>query len=29
MHFEVSDGLIVRRVDYWDSQVFKNQAGLA
>jgi len=29
MHFEVNDGLIVRRVDYWDSQVFKNQAGLA
>lgn len=29
MHFEVNDGLIVRRVDYWDSQVFKNQAGIA
>jgi ketosteroid isomerase-like protein len=29
MHFEVRDGLIVRRVDYWDSQIFKNQAGLA
>lgn len=29
MHFEVSNDLIVRRVDYWDSQVFKDQAGLS
>jgi hypothetical protein len=29
MHFEVDGNLISRRVDYWDSQVFKNQAGLA
>lgn len=29
MHFEVDGNLISRRVDYWDSQVFKNQAGLS
>jgi predicted ester cyclase len=29
MHFKVRGNLIARRVDYWDSQVFKNQAGLA
>ena len=29
MRFEVDENLIARRVDYWDSQVFKNQAGLA
>lgn len=29
MHVEVIDGLIVRRVDYWDSLVFQRQAGLA
>lgn len=29
MRFEVDGNLITRRVDYWDSQVFKNQAGLA
>ncbi len=29
MRFEVRDGLIARRVDYWDSLVFQRQAGLA
>lgn len=29
MHFEVIDDLISKRVDYWDSQMFKLQAGLA
>ena len=29
MHFEVINDLIAKRVDYWDSQVFKQQAGLA
>jgi predicted ester cyclase len=29
MRFDVRDDLIARRVDYWDSQVFKQQAGLA
>ena len=29
MRFEVSDGLITRRTDYWDSLVFQRQAGLA
>ncbi|MEO5722903.1 MAG: nuclear transport factor 2 family protein [Ilumatobacteraceae bacterium] len=29
MRFEVRDGLIAKRVDYWDSLVFKQQAGLA
>ncbi len=28
MHFEVINGLIAKRVDYWDSEVFKQQAGL-
>jgi ketosteroid isomerase-like protein len=28
MRFEVRDGLIARRVDYWDSLVFQRQAGL-
>ena len=28
MRFEVRDGLIARRVDYWDSLVFQCQAGL-
>ncbi len=27
MRFEVRDGLIARRVDYWDSLVFQQQAG--
>ena len=27
MRFEVRDGLIARRVDYWDSLVFQRQAG--
>lgn len=29
MRFDVRDGLIARRVDYWDSLVFQQQAGLA
>ncbi|MEO5899133.1 MAG: nuclear transport factor 2 family protein [Ilumatobacteraceae bacterium] len=29
MRFEVRDGLIARRVDYWDSLVYQRQAGLA
>jgi ketosteroid isomerase-like protein len=29
MRFAVRDGLIARRVDYWDSLVFQRQAGLA
>lgn len=29
MRFEVRDGLIARRTDYWDSLVFQRQAGLA
>jgi ketosteroid isomerase-like protein len=29
MRFDVRDGLIARRVDYWDSLVFQRQAGLA
>jgi len=29
MRFDVHDGLIARRVDYWDSLVFQRQAGLA
>jgi ketosteroid isomerase-like protein len=29
MRFEVRDGLIARRVDYWDSLVFQRQAGSA
>ena len=29
MHFEVINDLIAKRVDYWDSQMFKQQAGLA
>jgi len=28
MRFEVRDGLIARRVDYWDSVAFQQQAGL-
>ncbi|MCU1501843.1 MAG: hypothetical protein JWM12_1197 [Ilumatobacteraceae bacterium] len=28
MRFEVRDGRIARRVDYWDSLVFQQQAGL-
>ena len=28
MRFEVRDDLIAKRVDYWDSQVFKQQTGL-
>jgi ketosteroid isomerase-like protein len=28
MRFEVRDGLIARRIDYWDSRVFEQQAGL-
>jgi steroid delta-isomerase-like uncharacterized protein len=28
MRFEIRDGLIARRIDYWDSLVFKQQAGL-
>lgn len=28
MRFEVRDGLIAKRVDYWDSLVFQQQAGL-
>ncbi len=29
MRFRVAAGLIVHRTDYWDSLVFKQQAGLA
>lgn len=29
MRFRVQDDLIAHRVDYWDSLVFKQQAGLA
>jgi steroid delta-isomerase-like uncharacterized protein len=29
MRFVVRDGRIARRVDYWDSLVFQQQAGLA
>jgi ketosteroid isomerase-like protein len=29
MRFRVDDGLIAHRVDYWDSLVFQQQAGLA
>jgi steroid delta-isomerase-like uncharacterized protein len=29
MRFQVRDGLIAHRTDYWDSMVFKQQAGLA
>jgi limonene-1,2-epoxide hydrolase len=29
MRFRVEDDLIVHRVDYWDSLVFQQQAGLA
>lgn len=29
MHFVVRDGLIAHRTDYWDSAVFRQQAGLA
>ena len=29
MRFQVRDGLIARRTDYWDSLVFQRQAGLA
>jgi predicted ester cyclase len=28
MRFDVRDGLIAKRVDYWDSKVFLQQAGL-
>ena len=28
MRFRVDDDLIVRHVDYWDSAVFQQQAGL-
>ena len=28
MRFEVRDGLIAHRTDYWDSRVFEQQAGL-
>ena len=28
MRFTVRDGLIAKRVDYWDSLVFQQQAGL-
>jgi ketosteroid isomerase-like protein len=28
MRFVVRDGLIAHRIDYWDSLVFKQQAGL-
>ena len=28
MRFEVRDGLIAQRTDYWDSRVFEQQAGL-
>ena len=29
MRFQVRDGLIAKRTDYWDSLVFQQQAGLA
>jgi len=29
MRFDVRDGSIARRIDYWDSLVFLRQAGLA
>jgi len=29
MRFEVRDGRVARRVDYWDSLVFQRQAGMA
>lgn len=29
MRFLVRDGLIAHRIDYWDSLVFKQQAGMA
>jgi hypothetical protein len=29
MRFCVEDGLIAHRIDYWDSLVFRQQAGLA
>ena len=29
MRFEIRDGLVARRIDYWDSLVFQRQAGLA
>jgi len=29
MRFEVRDGLIAKRTDFWDSRVFEQQAGLA
>jgi ketosteroid isomerase-like protein len=29
MRFLVRDGLVAHRTDYWDSMVFKQQAGLA
>lgn len=28
MHFEVRDGLIAKRTDYWDSATFGQQVGL-
>ena len=28
MRFRVEDGLIAHRIDYWDSLVFKQQAGM-
>ena len=28
MHFEVRDGLIAKRTDYWDALTFRQQAGL-
>ena len=29
MRFRVRDGMIAHRIDYWDSLVFQQQAGLA
>ncbi len=29
MRFQVRDGLIAKRTDYWDSLVFQQQAGMA
>ena len=29
MWFNIRDGLIAKRTDYWDSLVFQRQAGLA
>ena len=29
MRFVVRDDLIAHRIDYWDSQVFQQQAGMA